>query len=104
MLCRSPCGRAWWVFPGLDGQIPCLQPYCLSQTHTHTGCGTGNYTAVLSKHIGKVTGLELNGGMLAQAKEKTAAMSNVELHNGNILNMPFSDGEFDGVICNQVHV
>ena len=66
------------------------------------GCGTGNYIVILSKHVGKVTGLELNGGMLAQAKQKAAALSNVELHNGNIMMMPFPDGTFDGVICNQV--
>ena len=85
----------------------CTLAHMHTHTHTHTwngctGCGTGNYTALLSKYVGKVTGLELNGGMLAQAKGKTAAMTNVGLHSGNILDMPFSNGMFDGVICNQV--
>ena len=52
----------------------------------------------------KVTGLELNEGMLSQARKKTAGLDNVELLHGNILSMPFEDGMFDGVICNQVDV
>ena len=50
----------------------------------------------------KITGLELNEGMLGQAKKKTVDLNNVELLQGSILHMPFEDGQFDGVICNQV--
>ena len=50
----------------------------------------------------KVTGLELNDGMLSQARKKTVGLDNVELLQGDILSMPFEDGTFDGVICNQV--
>ena len=50
----------------------------------------------------KITGLELNEGMLGQAKKKTVDLKNVELLQGSILHMPFEDAQFDGVICNQV--
>ena len=66
------------------------------------GCGTGNYVCPLSPHMKKITGLELNEGMLGQAKKKAVDLNNVELLQGNILYMPFEDGQFDGVICNQV--
>ncbi len=90
-------------------QLPVMIWYMctyVSDVYFHTthipGCGTGNYTLALSRHVGRVTGLELNGGMLSQARGKTAAVANVEIHGGNVLEMPFSDGEFDGVVCNQV--
>lgn len=52
--------------------------------------------------MGKVTGLELNEGMLKQAKEKLTRYPNVEIKQGNIMAMPFENNTFDGVICNQV--
>ena len=66
------------------------------------GCGTGNYVAALSEHVGKVTGLDFNLGMLEQAKIKTATCSNVELLQGDATNLPFPNNSFDGAICSQV--
>ena len=75
----------------------------MSQTTLSIGCGTGNYICPLIPHVKKITGLELNEGMLGQAKKKAVDLNNVELLQGSILHMPFEDGQFDGVICNQVH-
>ena len=69
---------------------------------TCTGCGTGNFTVALSVYVGKVTGLELNEGMLGRAMEKTATLKNVSLTQGDITKMPFQDNQFDGICCNQV--
>ena len=66
------------------------------------GCGTGNYVIAVSEFVGKVTGVEVNEGMLRQAKKKTSHLTNVELVKGSILSLPFPDQQFDGVICNQV--
>ena len=66
------------------------------------GCGTGNYTVALSDFVGKVTGLELNEGMLGRATEKTASLKNVTVMQGDITNMPFPDGQFDAICCNLV--
>ena len=67
------------------------------------GCGSGNYTVALSEYVGKVTGLEVNEGMLGRAMEKTAALKNVSLTQGDITKMPFQDSQFDGICCNQVN-
>ena len=67
------------------------------------GCGTGNYTVALSGYVGKVIGLEVNEGMLGRAMEKTAALKNVSLTQGDITKMPFQDSQFDGICCNQVN-
>ena len=68
------------------------------------GCGTGNYAVALSEFVGKVTGLELNEGMLGRALEKTAQLKNVELMQGDVTNMPFPDGQFDAICCNLVSI
>ena len=68
----------------------------------YIGCGTGNFTIALSEYIGKVTGLEVNEGMLGRAMEKTAALKNVSLTQGDITKMPFQDNQFDGICCNLV--
>lgn len=52
--------------------------------------------------MGKITGVDWNEGMVKQAKQKTAHLTNVQVHIGNVLSLPFSDQQFDGVICDQV--
>lgn len=66
------------------------------------GCGTGNFVVALSPYVGQVHGLDHSKGMLAKAKEKTQHLTNVELQEGDITNMPFLDDYFDGIIINQV--
>lgn len=69
------------------------------------GCGTGNYSATLAPHLGKVTGLDMSAGMLAQARSKLGpelTAGRAALHQGSITDMPFADGTFDAVIFNQV--
>jgi len=56
----------------------------------------------LSEFVRKVTGVDVNEGMLQQAKQKASHLTNMELVKGNILSLPFPDQQFDGVICNQV--
>ena len=67
-----------------------------------SGCGTGNYTVALSEYVGKVTGLEMNEGMLGRAMEKTATLKNVSLTQGDVTKMPFPDNHFDAICCNLV--
>ena len=50
-----------------------------------------------------MTGLEVNEGMLGRAMEKTAALKNVSLIQGDVTKMPFQDNLFDGICCNQVY-
>ena len=49
-----------------------------------------------------MTGLEHNEGMLGKAAEKTAALKNVNVRQGDITNMPLQDAAFDGLCCNHV--
>ena len=56
----------------------------------------------LSEFVGHVTGLEVNEGMLGKAAEKTAALKNVNVLQGNVTKMPLKDASFDGLCCNHV--
>ncbi|RKZ55759.1 MAG: hypothetical protein DRR08_23455 [Candidatus Parabeggiatoa sp. nov. 2] len=42
-------------------------------------CGTGNSIQALKEKVGHLYGLELNGGMLAQAREKCQNDTNIQL-------------------------
>jgi ubiquinone/menaquinone biosynthesis C-methylase UbiE len=66
------------------------------------GCGTGNYAAILSPFVGRVTGVEYNEGMLEQATKKTSHLSNVTVVQGSALNIPLASNTYDAVICTQV--
>ena len=71
------------------------------QTILDGGCGTGNYLGALQSKIGQLQGLELNWGMLEQARGKLQHVPNIELTQGNLTQLPFSDAQFDGMTCNQ---
>lgn len=66
------------------------------------GCGTGNYIEALRGTVGKIHGIELNDGMFAQSSLKFADAEDVTVRQGSIIEMPFPDSHFDGVMVNQV--
>jgi ubiquinone/menaquinone biosynthesis C-methylase UbiE len=67
------------------------------------GCGTGNYMLKLAPNVRKVTGIDLNDGMLEVAKNKLQAFPNVDFKQGSLNDpLPFESGTFDLVTCNQV--
>ena len=68
-------------------------------------CGTGSVArraADLVGPRGSVTGLDLNEGMLAVARRaSTAAPVAIEWRQGDAAALPFPDGAFDAVTCQQ---
>ncbi len=66
------------------------------------GCGTGNYIQALKNKVNSLWGLEFNGGMLAQATEKFRNDPNIHLDQGSLLDLPYENETFDGIMCNQV--
>jgi ubiquinone/menaquinone biosynthesis C-methylase UbiE len=75
----------------------------LEQNILDAGCGTGNYIQALKEKIGHLYGLELNEGMLAQAREKCQNDANIQLEQGSLLEpLPYHDETFDGMMSNQV--
>jgi len=78
----------------------------LSEQHVlDAGCGTGNYSEALLKYIGKISAVDLNEGMLNQAKDKldfARQQGRIEFHHAPIDSLPFEDAQFDGIVINQV--
>ncbi|WP_062104804.1 demethylmenaquinone methyltransferase [Bacillus niameyensis] len=74
----------------------------LGQSALDLCCGTGDWTISLAQTVGetgRVVGLDFSQNMLKVAKEKIAQeqLSNVELIQGNAMELPFEDDQFDYV-------
>jgi SAM-dependent methyltransferase len=66
-------------------------------------CGTGAVTRLLAERVGptgKVTGLDINPGMLEVAR-LVAPVQSIEWLEGSAVKMPLPDATFDAVVCQQ---
>ncbi|AAZ54773.1 class I SAM-dependent methyltransferase [Thermobifida fusca] len=62
--------------------------------------GTGRNLAHYSADVTEVVGIDLSPGMLSQARTAASRASfPVELHEGDARHLPFSDADFDTVVC-----
>ena len=59
-------------------------------------CGTGNYSTAMSTVTGIWTGMDISRVMLGQASQKKG---NIDLVQGDALELPFADDCFDGIAC-----
>lgn len=68
-------------------------------------CGTGlaaRRVAEVAGRTGRVAGLDLNAGMLAIARTLPPPPgAPITWHEGSALDLPFADGEFRAVVCQQ---
>jgi ubiquinone/menaquinone biosynthesis C-methylase UbiE len=67
-------------------------------------CGTGIVARLATQYVGptgRVTGLDLNSGMLTVARSASVGIENIEWREGNAMAMPLSDKTFDLVFCQQ---
>jgi protein-L-isoaspartate(D-aspartate) O-methyltransferase len=79
----QPSGHAKWIASAS------IKP---GEHVVHIGTGTGYYTAIMS-HLagpsGKVTGIEIDTGLAARARENLSSYSNVRVVEGNGTTVPF---------------
>jgi ArsR family transcriptional regulator len=59
------------------------------------GCGTGQLTALLTPHVGRVIGVDGSADMLQAARAKMRDVPSVEFRLGNLETLPINDGELD---------
>ena len=64
------------------------------------GCGTGlvaNRINLVSRKFCAITGIDINEGMLAAARRNPQ----IAWHQGSATELPFAEGTFDVVLCQQ---
>lgn len=66
------------------------------------GCGTGYLTERLAPHVGNVIGIDNSAEMLAAARQRTADLDNVDLHEGDLAALPIEDGTCDAAMLSLV--
>jgi ArsR family transcriptional regulator len=62
------------------------------------GCGTGDLTARLARHAGRVLGVDRSASMLKAARRRVEGLSNVELRRGDLEALPLEDGTCDAAL------
>jgi ubiquinone/menaquinone biosynthesis C-methylase UbiE len=72
-----------------------------AMTLLDAGCGTGAFAAALAPHLRRIVALDINAGMLRQARGKTFHGDTVFLR-GSIAALPIGDGALDAVLNNLV--
>ena len=69
------------------------------------GCGTGHMLLDLANIIsdaGRVVGIDVSEDMVAIAKERCKGCSTVEVHTGDLYDLPFENNSFDRALSVQV--
>ena len=69
------------------------------------GCGGGFYTFEAAQFVGPtghISAIDISGDQIAAARERCAGFTWVQCEIGNILELPYQDGEFDAVYSVQV--
>lgn len=75
------------------------------QALVDAGCGTGNYSAALLDHVGRIDAVDMNEGMLEVARSKLAqaeAEGRIRFHEATIDGLPLEAASADAIMTNQV--
>ncbi len=65
-------------------------------------CGTGIVARLATRKVapsGAVTGIDINPGMIAEAKQACASLPNLRWHEADAAALPMPDDSFDVVLC-----
>ena len=65
-------------------------------------CGTGIVARLAARQVmptGTVSGADINPGMIAEAKKACADVANIDWHEADAADLPFSDDSFGVVLC-----
>jgi ArsR family transcriptional regulator len=62
------------------------------------GCGTGDLSARLARHVRKVVAVDRSAAMLKAARRRVEGLGNVELHRADLEALPLDDASCDAAL------
>jgi ubiquinone/menaquinone biosynthesis C-methylase UbiE len=62
------------------------------------GCGTGEVTALVARHVRQVIAVDGSADMIDAARRRLADTPNVELRQGDLEALPIDDGQLDAAV------
>lgn len=62
------------------------------------GCGSGQTSAALARHVRAVIGVDQSEAMLKAARKRTTGLANVELKRGSLEALPLADASVDAAL------
>lgn len=66
------------------------------------GCGTGQTTAALAPFVGTVIAVDESSAMLAAARKRLGARTNIDLRSGRLEDLPIDDASLDVAVLSLV--
>ena len=63
------------------------------------GCGTGAAVRIASPDVAKAVGIDLSNGMIGEARQRAAGLTNVSFDVASATRLPFGDGAFSALLC-----
>jgi SAM-dependent methyltransferase len=63
------------------------------------GCGTGEMLIQLAPVVHRIIGVDREQAMLAMARQRSAGMSNVDIREGSLEQLPIEDASIDLALC-----
>jgi ubiquinone/menaquinone biosynthesis C-methylase UbiE len=88
--------------PYAEALIDRARPIGPSDRVLDLGCGTGIVARLLRERLGgaaRISGVDVSAPMIAKAR---ALAPELDWHEGNAMALPFADGAFDLVVCQQM--
>lgn len=83
-------------------QFAAIQP---GQSVLDVGCGTGVVAITAARRGGKVSAIDITPPLLERARENAhIAAVHVDFREGDVEQLPFSDGQFDVVLSQFAHI
>lgn len=62
------------------------------------GCGTGEVSALLARHVREVVAVDASADMLEAARRRLAGVANVDLRQGDLAALPVEDARLDAAV------
>lgn len=62
------------------------------------GCGTGEVSALLARHVGQVVAVDASTDMLDAARRRLAGVGHVDLRQGDLAALPLEDASLDAAV------